>query len=141
LWSRTKAIETATCEWPAILRWAIDGCLDWQSGGLRVPAIVTDATNQYLADQNIIKQWADEWLQRDPGAFEPTTILFAHWKNWNELKNQHPGSEREFVSDLADLGYRPHRTKHARGFKDVLLRSEPAPPQDDEAQPGPDDTW
>jgi putative DNA primase/helicase len=110
----------------------IDGCLDWRSGGLRIPDIVTDATDQYLADQNTIKQWADEWLKPDPGAFERTAVLFAHWKNWNEQKNQDRGTEKEFVSDLANLGYMPHRTNYARGFKDVLLRSEAAPPTDEE---------
>ena len=41
-------------EWPAILRWMIDGCLEWQRIGLAPPAIVTDATAAYFDDQDII---------------------------------------------------------------------------------------
>ena len=30
-------------EWPAILRWAVDGCLEWRQTGLAPPQIVRDA--------------------------------------------------------------------------------------------------
>ncbi len=35
-------------EWPDILRWAIEGCLDWQRNGLVRPAAVTGATHRTL---------------------------------------------------------------------------------------------
>ena len=40
-------------EWPGILRWAINGCLDWQKNGLMRPASVTAATGKYFADQDL----------------------------------------------------------------------------------------
>ena len=36
---------------PGILRWMIDGCLDWQTNGLRRPDSVVEATAVYLDDQ------------------------------------------------------------------------------------------
>ena len=36
--------EKLKAEWPAILRWAIDGCLAWQREGLNPPPAVRDAT-------------------------------------------------------------------------------------------------
>src|ERR1700731_2062335 len=30
-------------EWPGILRWMIDGCLDWQANGLVRPSIIVEA--------------------------------------------------------------------------------------------------
>ena len=41
--------EKLEAEWPAILRWCIDGCLEWQRIGLAPPAIVRDATDEYFA--------------------------------------------------------------------------------------------
>jgi putative DNA primase/helicase len=49
--------EKLKAEWPAILRWMIDGCLEWQKIGLAPPKIVTDATNEYFNDQDTLKQW------------------------------------------------------------------------------------
>ena len=47
-------------EWPAILRWMIDGCLDWQAGGLTRPPSVTAATETYFDDQDLIGQWLED---------------------------------------------------------------------------------
>jgi putative DNA primase/helicase len=47
-------------EWPAILRWCIDGCLEWQLFGLAPPDIVTEATAAYFDDQDVVRQWLDE---------------------------------------------------------------------------------
>jgi putative DNA primase/helicase len=41
--------EKVKAEWPAILRWAIDGCLKWQRIGLAPPKIVTEATDEYTS--------------------------------------------------------------------------------------------
>jgi putative DNA primase/helicase len=38
-------------EWPGILRWMIDGCLDWQRAGLVRPKVVADATAEYFEAQ------------------------------------------------------------------------------------------
>jgi putative DNA primase/helicase len=68
-------------EWPAILRWAIDGALQWQRVGLAPPSIVRDATEAYFAEQDTMQQWLDECTE-DGGAFAyaRTTELFASWK-------------------------------------------------------------
>ena len=47
-------------EWPAILRWMIDGCLAWQRDGLVRPAIVAAATEEYFSEQDILRQWVEE---------------------------------------------------------------------------------
>src|SRR5271168_4331773 len=36
----------------AILRWCMDGCLEWQRIGLKPPKIVLDATESYFAEQD-----------------------------------------------------------------------------------------
>src|SRR5262249_39607000 len=44
-------------EGPAILRWMIDGCLEWQeSAGLLIPKTVRDASDVYFADQDVLEQ-------------------------------------------------------------------------------------
>jgi putative DNA primase/helicase len=47
-------------EWPAILRWAVDGCLAWQKIGLAPPEAVRLATNEYFTEQDTFAIWLDE---------------------------------------------------------------------------------
>jgi putative DNA primase/helicase len=72
----------------AILRWCMDGCLEWQRIGLAPPPIVLDATEAYFAEQDTTQQWLDECTE-DGGefAFTRTTELFASWKTWCEARN------------------------------------------------------
>ena len=44
-------------EWPQILQWMIEGCIDWQTNGLIRPAKVVAATEDYFDEQDIFGQW------------------------------------------------------------------------------------
>ena len=109
-------------EWPAILRWMIDGCLEWQRRGLGVPESVRRATDEYLSDQDTLCQWVDECLAVDPLAFASSRMLFASWKVWCEERNLTPGTETGFAENLADRGYERLRTNKARGFKGISIK-------------------
>jgi putative DNA primase/helicase len=89
-------------EWPAILRWMTDGCLEWRRIGLQVPQIVRDTTDSYLADEDTLQHWIDECLERDPNVDTYTRDLFAHWKTWCEPRNFRYGTEKAFVENMAD---------------------------------------
>jgi putative DNA primase/helicase len=106
-------------EWPAILRWMLDGCLEWQRIGLTPPAIVLDATNDYFDEQDTLQQWLDDCTE-DGGqfAFSRTTELFASWKTWCEARNTKPGSERTLSEALRDKGLEKRRNASGqKGFR------------------------
>jgi putative DNA primase/helicase len=109
-------------EWPAILRWMIDGCVEWRRDGLMVPDIVRKATDDYLADQDTLRQWVDDWIEPDPLAFVTTRALFTNWKQWCEERNLAPGSEMAFAESLENNGHERGRTKTGRGFKGITLK-------------------
>ncbi|HUS53275.1 MAG TPA: phage/plasmid primase, P4 family, partial [Thermohalobaculum sp.] len=58
--------EHLKAEWPAILAWAIEGCLAWQRDGLAPPESVLAATAHYLEGQDAIAAWIDDCCKRDP---------------------------------------------------------------------------
>ena len=58
--------EKLKAEWPAILRWMIDGCLAWQRDGLAPPASVRAATDDYLNAEDVLGQWLDEKCMVSP---------------------------------------------------------------------------
>jgi putative DNA primase/helicase len=119
-----KLAEKLKAEWPAILRWMVDGCIEWRRSGLMVPDTVRAATDDYLADQDTITQWADEKLEAAPDAFVKTRDLFANWRQWCEDRNLSPGTETAFADTLKDRGYEPKRTKKARGFSGIVLKAD-----------------
>src|ERR1700722_19939797 len=70
--------EKLKAEWPAIFRWMIDGCLEWRGDGLMVPPVVRTATDEYLADNDVVAQWLEESVDDGgPGTFTLTRELFA----------------------------------------------------------------
>lgn len=112
-------------EGPAILRWAIEGCLAWQRHGLDPPKVVTDATEDYFSDQDILQQWLEE-CTRDAGphAFIRIGSLFASWKQWCDQRGIAPGSANALSDALVDKGFDRKRSGGKRGFRGLDLSSE-----------------
>ena len=81
-------------EWPGILAWMIEGCLQWQEDGLSAPQAVADATTEYLHAQDIVGRWIVDDCETKPSFEEPTANLFESWKKWCEVENEQPGSIR-----------------------------------------------
>jgi putative DNA primase/helicase len=119
--------EKLKAEWPAILRWMVDGCLEWQRVGLVVPTIIREATEEYLAEQDTLAQWVDESIERVPDAFVLTRVLFKSWKLFCEERNLAAGTETAFSDGLAERGYIRHRMTYGRGFKGITLRTNAQP--------------
>jgi putative DNA primase/helicase len=113
-------------EHPAILRWCLDGCLEWQSIGLAPPSIVLDATNSYFADQDTLGQWLEE-CTHDAGllAFTRIAELFASWKTWCETRNYKPGTTMGLSEMLTDRGFEKKRDGKAghRGFVGLTVKT------------------
>src|SRR5262249_21606587 len=114
-------MEKLRAEWPAILRWAVDGYADWQRIGLAPPKIVTDATDEYFDDQDTTKQWLDDRIEDGgPFAFTPLSQLFSSWKLWCDKRNLKPGSSQALSDALVDRGYSKKRAHGGvRGFANL----------------------
>ena len=99
--------ERLKAEWSGILRWMMDGCLDWQKNGLLRSQSVTDATESYLSDQDLFGQWIKECCEGDRGnsdKWETTTVLFNSWKEFAQRAGEpagHQGHSPRPFSDTA----------------------------------------
>jgi putative DNA primase/helicase len=118
--------EKLKAEWPAILQWMIEGCIEWQQIGLAPPKIVLDATDEYFDDQDTIKQWLEDCTgDGGPYAFTPHNQLFASWKSWCEEKNLKPGSGQALTDALVDRGFTRKRGHGGvRGFEALVIKRE-----------------
>jgi putative DNA primase/helicase len=114
-------LQKLRAEHPAILRWMIEGCLDWQSNGLIRPEAVTSATADYFEGQDLIGQWLEEKCDLGPGddgKRDTVNLLFASWINFAELAGEKPGSKKTFGDVLVKRGVRRH--KGAGGVRYML---------------------
>jgi putative DNA primase/helicase len=108
--------EKLKAEWPGILWWAIQGCLEWQRVGLTPPDAVKQATDAYLEAEDAFEAWIDDCCSKDAGAWATTSLLFKSWKAWADRSGEFAGSTKRFVQTLEARGFSASRTRHARGF-------------------------
>ena len=114
-------------EWPAILRWMIEGCLAWQGrvgdggSGLGRPPAVDAATDSYLAGQDLVGQFLAEWCARGPSFLETAGDLYAAWCAFSRAAGEYPGTQRRFAARLDRAGLMRERLPHARVYRGVRL--------------------
>lgn len=103
-------------EWPGILSWAIQGCLDYQRWGLQTPEGVIEDSKTARADADPLSEVLNEYFERidcgsglgtDYGCFKASEfrkIQNAHYKATGE---NNAGGMRQVYSELRDrLGLR-----------------------------------
>jgi putative DNA primase/helicase len=69
-------------ELPGILRWAVEGCHDWLKGGLREPAEVTKATNDYKAEEDTLAGFLQDCCFLHPTAKAKSSDLLDAYQRW-----------------------------------------------------------
>jgi putative DNA primase/helicase len=124
--SPDKALEKKlTAEHSAILRWMVDGCLDWQIHGLIRPSAIVEATSEYFAEEDTLRQWIEEYCEVAVSLHDTNASLFASWRNYCAAHNEELGSQKAFSQRLHNLGYMPIKDSggiRGRGFKDISVR-------------------
>lgn len=69
---------------PAILAWAVRGCVEWQRHGLQVPPVITTATGEYRADMDPLRDFLAEYcvFGDGPDYWVTNTILRDAYETW-----------------------------------------------------------
>jgi putative DNA primase/helicase len=119
-------------EWPAILRWLIEGCLDWQANGLSQPSAVRDATADYFDAQDTLAQWLEEECDAEPGnefKWAPVADLFDSWTEYANKAGENPGSKKSFSAAMVKRGFRrvPKGHGKTRSHEGIRLRVRHSP--------------
>ncbi len=125
--------EKLRAEWPGILRWMVDGCVEWRRDGLDAPATVRSATDDYLESEDVMGLWLAERYEVRPGSgFKMhSATLFADWKFWAEAAKEYVGSQKTFSQKLQDRGLAlkkkvvadvDGRKVEGRGFEGIRLK-------------------
>ncbi len=118
--------EKLKVEWPGILQWMIEGCLAWQREGLNPPAIVREATEAYLGEEDAIARWIEDCCVTGRDQWCVSAVLWPSWQQWATAANEQVGSRKRFSAALEGHGYKPEKSQGRRGYKGLALK-----PQED----------
>ena len=123
-----RLTEKLLAERDGILAWAVAGCLAWQREGLKPPACVVSATEEYFESEDALGRWLDERCVRAPNAKSLTAELFTDWKHWADSAGEFIGSQRRFSDLLITRGIEKWRNSvGVRGFQGIGLKHPPMP--------------
>ena len=106
-------------EYPAILRWAIDGSFAWRRIGLAPPSHA-----KRPAASEAIRRFLAEDTEASPPSWASAGDLYARWREWTEAEGIECGSQKSFCQAVAACGFQPAR-RHGdrRGFAGLRLRN------------------
>jgi len=82
-------------ELSGILAWLVRGCLEWQRDGLKPPKEITEATERYRRQEDLLADFIDECLDKEAGGTETATELYTRFVKWyhdNVGKNEPTGT-------------------------------------------------
>ena len=128
--------EKLKAEWPGILAWAIEGCLEWQRVGLAPPEAVRNATADYLESEDALGQWLAERCLVGPSFQATSGDLFQSWKEWAEAAGEHVGSQKALTHALQDRDF-THKKRMGHASKPGFEGLAPRPKHESD----PSDQW
>jgi putative DNA primase/helicase len=123
-----ELVEKLKAEWPGILAWLIEGCLEWQAEGLRPPQAVLEATDAYLSAEDAIAAWIDDRCGRDPNSWTSSSDLFTSWKAWADASGEQAGSMKRLTQTLETRGFHRHKMNRGQGFYGLRVKPDEASP-------------
>jgi len=107
--------EKLRAEWPDILRWAIEGCLDWQKNGLMRPDVVKRATSTYFESQDLLGGWLEECCEQAPRYSDTVKHLFESFSAFADANGAYAGKAATLSDELARRGFQ--RIKDTAGIR------------------------
>jgi putative DNA primase/helicase len=123
---------------PAILAWAVAGCLAWQREGLGVPSAVRETTAAYRQEMDPLHDFLDDCCVIHPDAWASSGALWTAYQDWaKESGVKYPLRRKVFGERLHARGCAQEKqyqgSSATRGWRGIGLAN-------DLSQPFPDTT-
>ncbi len=103
-------------ELPGIFAWAVQGCYEWQRGGLRPPAEVLNATEDYRQEMDSIESFINENCIVVPFAKISASELYEAYSKYCQENGELVHSQKKFGGTLTEKGFEKERGHGGRYF-------------------------
>lgn len=115
-------LKDATLSGPAVLAWAVQGCLEWQKSGLQIPGCVERATEEYRLSQDPLRDFLSEYCSLSPDDWTATDVLRRSYEEWaSDLGERHPLGRQTFNERLIAAGCEQKKLAGRRGWAGIGL--------------------
>lgn len=111
-------------EGPGILRWAVDGAVEWYRAS-RMPACaqVDGAVDAYREAEDTVRQWFESCVVNSPGAMITSGDLYRHFREWCAQRGERrPPTSQSFAHRLSALGVESSHTRAGGVRLDIAIR-------------------
>lgn len=109
-------------EGPQILRWAIDGALQWLESGLCVPAKVAAASTEYMDAEDTLGQFLTDETHTVAGHFVSAQDLHIRFAQWCEGQGLKAWTQLTLIKEIRSRGFEPAKSNGRRGLKGLKIR-------------------
>lgn len=109
-------------EFSGILAWCVQGCLDWQHDGFRIPEKVRAATKEYRESEDVFASFMAECCTVGEGTVRAND-LYARFKKWCEGRGENAPGYRSFGQSMTQQGF-GRKKSNGVVYHGICLREE-----------------
>ena len=109
-------LDKLKAEAPGILRWLVEGHIEWRTNGLQVPDKVRAATAEYRTETDTLLHFVDDRCNRVEGSRESFRTLYEVYKHWASEMKLPIWTQKKFSMQLSR-----HFTKGYDSNKNVVF--------------------
>ncbi len=97
-------------EYPAILRWAVEGCLLWQKEGLLMPRAVLEQVREYRREMDVVSAFIEDRCEVGENKYVKASALYAAYSAWCDGNNEYKMSNSKFAVEVSKRFNKVKRT-------------------------------
>jgi putative DNA primase/helicase len=107
-----------------ILNWLLEGTSRWNHEGLKTPAVILNATDEYRGEMDVIGNFLKERCVEGKECTIRIRELYKAYADWCDDNKEHAVSERFFTMRLKEMSYEQGRTSEARFWVGLQMKNE-----------------
>ncbi len=113
-------------ELAGILRWAVEGCIEWQGSGLPRPTAVASRVSDYRETSDVLGVFLAECCEVASQLRQESKPLYTAFRSWAHRNGEEPLSQTALGRQLAERGFAARKASGGRRFR-VGLKLKPLP--------------